>query len=379
MTHRIPDAARITKVNGGHGRRVGLGVVAVAVALGAPHNANAGPGLARAAAACAPITVRLNTYTPDGRTRKIRTRVAIKRRHVSCAKARRLITTYVRRATPRRCATHGSRCLLPLGGGWWCSTFSPPETESTGGEIMGCARSRRTDFAIVPLRPAKVTQREFYVGSAPGVGCEITRRTLLCENTLRDHNEKATLAPNGTLHGCRWTYGGTTNGCDVGNAGEGTPTYKAGKTVTLGPYRCDITATGVRCVATASGKGFEMTLDGVTAIGGATLVQTPPQLEEVQSGDRQVWCGLIADPPMLVCTTAGGEHFGVVDNKGNVTLCNDTDGCTTKFGRTAPIIDPGDTVYVAGYRCTAAADGFTCIEPATGHGVIVTGGGASAL
>ena len=44
--------------------------------------------------------------------------------------------------------------------------------------------------------------------------------------------------------------------------------------VTFGPFRCAVVPAGVRCVATASGKGFEMTAADMTAIGGATLLPT---------------------------------------------------------------------------------------------------------
>lgn len=251
----------------GRVRRVVPGVVAVAVTVGlcVPQGANARPGLARAAAACPPIGLRLD----DGSGKRVPTRVTIEHHHVTCATAHRLISTYLRRVTPRVCASHGTRCILPLGGGWVCSFFSAGESETAGGAIMGCARSATTRFTIVPV--AKVTQRDFYVATAPGVNCEMSAATVFCENEGPNHSDTATLAPDGTLHACQSTSAGGTNGCDVGDPGLGTPTYRAGRSITFGPYRCAIIATGVRCVVTASGKGFEMTAEAVTAIGGATL------------------------------------------------------------------------------------------------------------
>ena len=253
----------------GRGRRVVPGVavaVAVAAGLGGPQDGNAQPGFVRAAVACPPMTMRLN----DGSGKRVATRVTIQRHHVTCAEARRLITTYLRRATPRVCASHGTRCILPLSGGWACSFLSAGESETAGGAIMGCARSSTTRFTIVPV--AKVTQRDFFVATAPGVNCEMSAATVFCENESPNHGDTATLAADGTLHACQSTGAGAANGCDVGDPGLGTPTYRAGQSVTFGPYRCAIIATGVRCVVTASGKGFEMTAEAVTAIGGATLV-----------------------------------------------------------------------------------------------------------
>ena len=365
----------------GHGRRAVISVVGVAVAAGvcAAQVSNAAPQQARSAAACPQLTLHLLSYTSDGKLIRVPTRVLIKRRHqVTCAAARSLITSYVRRATARVCATHGNRCILLMGNGWTCSGFSLGESESAGGAILGCFRSRSVRFTIFPA-PARLTEREFYVGTAPGVGCSMSARSLLCENNALHHNQKATLANDSTLDVCLWTGDGTTNACNLGNAGEGTPTYKAGKTIVFGRYRCKIIATGVRCVGTASGKGFEMTAEDVSAIGGATVVQELPQLTQILSSDQQVWCGVIARPPFLTCSTADLQHFGSVDSAGMVNICNDANGCSVAFGTDAPVLAPGERADVLGYTCTAVADGLTCVEPASGHGLVITSAGASAL
>jgi hypothetical protein len=210
----------------------------------------------------------------DSSGKRVPTRVRIQRHHVTCAEARRLIATYLRRVSPRTCASHGTRCILPVGGGWTCSFLSVIEGESAGGAIMGCSRSPTTRFTIVPV--TKVTQRDFYVATAPGVSCEMSAATVFCENESPNHNDIATLAADGTLHACRSTSPGDANGCHTGNSGLGTPTYNAGRSVTFGPFRCAIIPAGVSCVVTASGRGFEMTAADVTAIGGATLLPTSP-------------------------------------------------------------------------------------------------------
>jgi hypothetical protein len=93
----------------------------------------------------------------DGSGKRVPTRVMIQRHHVTCANARRLITTYLRRATARVCASHGTRCILTVDGGWTCSFLSAIESETAGGAIMGCFRSATTRFTIVPVaRPRSV-------------------------------------------------------------------------------------------------------------------------------------------------------------------------------------------------------------------------------
>src|SRR3954454_16448170 len=151
----------------------------------------------------------------DSSRQRVPTRVRIHRHGVTCANARRLIPTYLRRATPRVCASHGTRCILALGGGWTCSFFSVTEGQAAGGAIMGCFRSATTRFTIVPV--ARVTQRDFYVSTAPGVSCEMSAATVFCEDENPNHNDIATLAADGTLHACRSTDPGGANSCHTGN------------------------------------------------------------------------------------------------------------------------------------------------------------------
>jgi hypothetical protein len=114
-----------------------LGVVGVVVAMGL-----VAPQAARAAT-CPAITLRL-AGTP--------TRVAIHTRHVTCAQARRMVGTYLRRATPRACETGGMHCVLSIGRGWACSYFSAGRAQMNGGALLGCARSKSTRFTVVPVQ-----------------------------------------------------------------------------------------------------------------------------------------------------------------------------------------------------------------------------------
>jgi len=56
--------------------------------------------------------------------------------------------------------------------------------------------------------------------------------------------------------------------CFEGNVGEGTPTLSAGEVDTQGPFTCKVLATGVECTVTATGKGFVITPEAVTEVGG---------------------------------------------------------------------------------------------------------------
>jgi hypothetical protein len=250
-----------------------------------------------------------------------------------------------------------------------------------GGATMGCHRSSRTGFVIVPAGPAQTGEREFYVGGAPGMSCYIDAPRMACQYHSAAGEQKATLSRHGGLRACRWV-GGAGGECGLGNPGEGTPTYKAGRVVAFAGYRCEIVAAGVRCVVAASGKGFEMTPDGVAAVGGAILVPELPQAQEVLSSDHLVWCGVDTDVNALTCSTADFSHVGDVDGYGTIAICNDGSlACTHEFHASAPVIAPGAQAELSGYRCTAAADGdgIACVEPRTGRGVMVTSGAASAI
>jgi hypothetical protein len=251
-----------------------LAVVVVALGAASTGGARERPAPGHAAAACPTTMLRLVTYDETGKRIRVPTRVRIERHGITCAKARSMINTYMKRATPRVCSSHGTRCILSLGNRWYCSLLSSAEGQTTGGAIMGCYRSSKMRFLIIPVKQATPTGQEFYVGTARGVTCGMSADQVLCENLDLDNNERVTLTADGTVRLCRATGDASkANPCNLGNAGEGTPTYAAGKHVGVGAFACDVTATGVRCVVTASGKGFDMTAaDAVTAVGGASIV-----------------------------------------------------------------------------------------------------------
>jgi len=136
----------------GRGRRVVPGAVAVAVAISVcgSHAANAQPALKPGFTNCAPITLRL----PAPRSGTTPQRMRIERRGVTCAQAHRLITTWLRRVTPRARDCALTDCNLTLAGGWQCMFFQAALSRMLDGAAMGCSRSANRIFLVVPVTAA---------------------------------------------------------------------------------------------------------------------------------------------------------------------------------------------------------------------------------
>lgn len=118
---------------------------------------------------------------------------------------------------------------------------------------------------------------EFYAHSGNGssLSCAIYdgyagSTTALCEYVSKGTQSKATLSPNGSVLLCR-THSATSNRCNLGNVGDNAPTYEPGKTVTVGRFACTVRPAGVRCVVTATGKGFLLGPRQLRGVGGATV------------------------------------------------------------------------------------------------------------
>ncbi|HUN79607.1 MAG TPA: hypothetical protein VMU32_11835 [Solirubrobacteraceae bacterium] len=131
--------------------------------------------------------------------------------------------------------------------------------------------------ASTPAPRHRVEAAEFFVRYAHGrvVTCAMydgrAGVQTLCETERPGYEQKATLGPAGTVRGCSRHARALTNACDLGNAGEGTPTYRPGKLVTVGRFRCRVLAGGVRCTLARTGRGFLFTPTKVLAVGGATI------------------------------------------------------------------------------------------------------------
>jgi hypothetical protein len=119
---------------------------------------------------------------------------------------------------------------------------------------------------------------EFYArgpSGMPVVSCAIYdgyagSTEALCEYLSKSSQSKATVSASGSVTLCR-THSITSNRCELGNAGEGSPTYGIGKTVTVGRFACTVQAAGVRCIVTSTGQGFLLGRRQLRAVGGATV------------------------------------------------------------------------------------------------------------
>lgn len=76
----------------------------------------------------------------------------------------------------------------------------------------------------------------------------------------------ATLHPDGQVETCSRHQAEVR--CSEGNVGENTPTLSAREVDSIGPFMCKVLETGVECTVTATGKGFLITPESVTEVGG---------------------------------------------------------------------------------------------------------------
>lgn len=182
--------------------------------------------------------------------------------------------------------------------------------------------------------------------------------------------QEAKLTPDGQVvicieHGVRNPYG-----CNFGNAGEGTPTYRSGKRVTVGRFRCVVLRTGVKCLVIATGQGFLMTLDKVIPVGGATVRTPPLHLSEFRSPDGKIGC-LISEavPPgydILCNALSGHPREAGISKSGEVSVCNQSgsigvSSCGLGFPK-GPVLAYGQQTEVGGFTCRSATDGIICTK-----------------
>jgi len=92
-------------------------------------------------------------------------------------------------------------------------------------------------------------------------------REVVCQSRVPP--QKVTLDHTGRVTICRDpTPSNTSNECGIGDAGENkVPALAYGRHIIVERFRCDSLVTGVRCVVTATGKGFLINRDGVRRVG----------------------------------------------------------------------------------------------------------------
>jgi len=102
-----------------------------------------------------------------------------------------------------------------------------------------------------------------------GIAGGVSEQHLVCQGAPHGSNpleNVVTLAPDGQVESCSRHQ--TEVRCFEGNVGENTPTLSAGEVDSIGPFTCKVLETGVECTVTATGKGFLITLESVTEVGG---------------------------------------------------------------------------------------------------------------
>lgn len=146
-----------------------------------------------------------------------------------------------------------------------------------GGSALGVLIAALALLSPSLAAAATKTVAEFYARSpyGRGISCAVYdgyagSAEALCESIGPKRQSKATLYPSGHLTLCA-THSLRSNRCELGNAGEGTPTYGYGHRVTVGRFRCVVLRKGVVCRVRSSGEGFVFNPRRMTAVGGATV------------------------------------------------------------------------------------------------------------
>jgi hypothetical protein len=80
--------------------------------------------------------------------------------------------------------------------------------------------------------------------------------------------QEAILTPSGHITVCKARGSSNPHHCNFGNPDENTPTYGPGKVVNEGRFRCKVLASAMRCTVKQSGRGFLLTTQRVSKVGG---------------------------------------------------------------------------------------------------------------
>jgi hypothetical protein len=156
-----------------------------------------------------------------------------------------------------------------------CFTMTVPSPASDMHLCLGHAHS------IYILEPAKhpaskpaTTALEFFAGK--GIACgmndgsgPVAEDGASCESRLVLSNGTEVFAQRAAvgLDGQIVTCAGSETACALGNPGI-SPTYSPGKVITVGAFTCKVLETGVECKVSVTGKGFLITPETVTKVGG---------------------------------------------------------------------------------------------------------------
>jgi hypothetical protein len=221
---------------------------------------------------------------------------------------------------------------------------------------------------------ARLTVAEFHAPSPQGKGmtCAMYDRarepaTVLCESYGPGRQSIATLDAQGRVAICA-AYNPRENTCDLGNAGERTPTFGYGRLIFVGRFRCVVLRKGVECRITATRKGFLFSPARAVRVGGA--LPAPLHLGEFRSPDGKIGCLVNEGVPPgyeLICNALSGHpREASISKQGEVSVCN-KDGtigassCGLGFPHGPPLAY-GQKTEEHGFSCTSATSGITCIK-----------------
>jgi hypothetical protein len=186
---------------------------------------------------------------------------------------------------------------------------------------------------------------------------------VYCQTLSPQRSVQMTL--NGQLKMCTGASA-TTNICDLGNPGLGTPKLGVGKQVTVGRFRCRSARASLTCTVIKTGKGFRIDSSGITPIAGATATTAV-----FYSPDQKVSCEM-ADPNTngyYVYCNASGLHAASLGPDGQAGICNS--GCLGMEPQGTPALGYGKQITVGRFRCSSAAGGITCIVIETRRGFLI--------
>jgi hypothetical protein len=190
------------------------------------------------------------------------------------------------------CRVQNNRCALTVASGWGCSIISPvAERKELGGAFVGCVRSNarilvyqtKKHLAPAPV-PSKPTAFEVRLPAGFFL-CDITVSPIVGGGGLAgaggafclSHGSRpaevnwhaANVQSNGDVTSCSEEVSMMRADCYAGQGNdEGLPYLSPRQQTTVGSLTCKVLEAGVECTVTATGKGFLITPESSTEVGG---------------------------------------------------------------------------------------------------------------
>jgi hypothetical protein len=187
----------------------------------------------------------------------------------NCAQARR------RRAAATVTASNIGYCGTRRVYGKISVRFAPPGRLKNFSQPTVCSYTGQRPTSRPAPKPAPSNPSEFRVRLAGGTfGCAVGEvgETLcfgvpLTPEGSAPNVQVAKLQSGGQVTACV-EHGLSDVHCFEGNLGDPIPYLSPGQQTTVGPFTCKVLQAGVECTVTATGKGFLLTPEAVTEVGG---------------------------------------------------------------------------------------------------------------